>query len=302
LIALHVSRRFNAPRGESTGPVGLLLLGVLSALVLVLPITEEFAYYGQWAVAATWALIGLIVIRVLLERRIDWTAALIAFVAWMVSLSWGYDVPNLVAGTVILALLGGIWRGTRVEGAALRAGAATLALLATAVTGIAFLGQREEHPYYDRPKPELTARLDGVSPEFGRIRTNVVTATYLEDLASCVDRHPARRVAVLPDNPGIYPALGLRNPFPIDWMYPNEVEKEERRILEVARALERDGDYLVLFQTFSAYRLFQFDDVGEVPASSEPYFHKNELGPRILETLKGTRVTCGWFVGFYRPA
>jgi hypothetical protein len=168
------------------------------------------------------------------------------------------------------------------------------------VVAVGFLDARRERPYYDRSEPELSASIRDVSPEFGRIRTNPVTAAYLGDIAACIERFPASKVAVLPDNPGIYPALGLRNPFPIDWMYPNEVEEVRGRIIGSARRLDDRGDYLVLFQTFSAFRLVALDRIDPAEPDAEPFFYGSDLGRRIVESLTGERIACGSFVGVYR--
>src|SRR5262249_14983962 len=44
-------------------------------------------------------------------------------------------------------------------------------------------------------------------------------------------------------------ALSLDNPFPIDWIWFADIHGSEARILATADRLNRDGDYLVLFQT-----------------------------------------------------
>jgi hypothetical protein len=299
LIALRWSRTIESDR-VNPGPLSLTLPVLITALVLALPLTENFAYRGDWAVAATWSLIALILIRLVVDRSLDRTAVVVVAAAWMVSLSWGYDVPNLVGGTVLLALLERVWRGTHLEARLIRIGTAALTLIAMTVVAVGFLDARRERPYYDRSEPELSASIRDVSPEFGRIRTNPVTAAYLGDIAACIERFPASKVAVLPDNPGIYPALGLRNPFPIDWMYPNEVEEVRGRIIGSARRLDDRGDYLVLFQTFSAFRLVALDRIDPAEPDAEPFFYGSDLGRRIVESLTGERIACGSFVGVYR--
>jgi hypothetical protein len=156
--------------------------------------------------------------------------------------------------------------------------------------------------YFDTGESNLTVPLRPVDSDFGRARTNTTTARYVHELAACVHDHPARYTAVLPDNPGIYPLLGLRNPFSIDWMLPDETRGVQQRLIDDAIRLDLRGDYLVLFQTFSAFNL---RDVGAYPAAtpdSPPFFYGTPLGAQILAALRhGQRIACGGFVGAYAP-
>jgi hypothetical protein len=105
-------------------------------------------------------------------------------------------------------------------------------------------------------------------------------------------------VAVLPDNPGIYPALRLRNPFPVDWMLPGEYAGAEEQILEATRRLDREGDYLVLFQPFNAFSLPTATLQPATPKTGQ-FFWFSRLLWQMLPLLRGTPITCGPFRGTY---
>jgi hypothetical protein len=115
-----------------------------------------------------------------------------------------------------------------------------------------------------------------------------------------VDAYPARQVAVLPDNPGIYPALELKNPFPVDWMIPLWIFHESPRILSSATALDRSGDYLVLFQTFAAADLAERQQLPRAGPGDAVYFESGGFLTReILSRLHGKKIYCGPFLGVY---
>jgi hypothetical protein len=105
---------------------------------------------------------------------------------------------------------------------------------------------------------------------------------------------------VLPDNPGIYAILALDNPFPMDWLFPQDLAGSEDRIIASAKGLSRRGDYLVLFQTFSAFELPSMQALPTAPIGPA-YAHGTDLGERILETLEGEKIVCGPFTGVYAP-
>jgi glycerol dehydrogenase-like iron-containing ADH family enzyme len=63
--------------------------------------------------------------------------------------------------------------------------------------------------------------------------------------------------------------------------------------------LDDRGDYLILFQTVSAFKL---SGIGLLPAasvSSHAFAYGSRLGDEMLGFLHGERVTCGSFVGRY---
>jgi hypothetical protein len=84
-------------------------------------------------------------------------------------------------------------------------------------------------------------------------------------------------------------------------MYPSEVAGEETRILSAARGLAREGSYLVMFQTYSAYDLGFSKTVGQATLADKPFFYGLPLGQQIAELLPGQKIVCGPFTGVYQP-
>lgn len=299
--------------GDRTGMISVLVQPavmsrvVLTAALVMLPLLNQFWYRGLWGFLMTWILIAYAAIRAV-SGRPDLRAPALVAVAWMTCLSWGYPHPNLVAGTLGLHLIFGIWQGLRVGSLALprwEQVRIASALIATTALCIGLVSSRRQFPYSDLPAPQMTASLVDVSPHFGRIRTNPITAEYLTQLASCVRSFPASRVAVLPDNPGIYPALSLHNPFPTDWMFANEKVGEtvgyNSRILESARALDARGGYLILFQTISIWSVPYEGKLEPARLGTAPFSYDESLTAGLLDELSGQRVACGVFVGVYSP-
>jgi hypothetical protein len=102
----------------------------------------------------------------------------------------------------------------------------------------------------------------------------------------------------LPDNPVLYPTLGLHNPFPVDWMIPAEIAGSEARVLAVADALRAEGDYLILFQPIAADRLNTVPSLAQV--SGGP-FRDDDFGRELRRRVSGISVSCGAFDGVWAP-
>jgi hypothetical protein len=271
-----------------------------TVVVVWFVVSRHLAFRGTWALALVWAALLVVLWRAVVERTFDRAGLIVVAAGWMTSLSWGYEVPNLAAGAAALYLLDQGWRDVELPNPRVAIGLATVvALVGSGFVTAAFAQARYRHPYGDRPAAELTETLGDAAPEFGSIRTNPNTANYMSELASCVNKYPASRTAILPDNPGIYPALELRNPFPIDWMYFAEIAGHEDRIVSAARQLDRRGDYLVLFQTFKLTALQETAPLPEATPASRIY--GGPLMRQIRASLHGTQVVCGYFVGIYSP-
>lgn len=282
--------------GDAVSRLGLTLL------VLYLPLAGSFEYTGDWGVVMTWMLIAQVAFELARGRR-DVEGAVLMAIAWMASLSWGYAVPNLVAGSVGLAVLHRAWHGFAPpprHAPALRVGVGLAAAAVTLGFTFGLIRAREEQPYRDLPAREMTSELREVSPRFGSIRTNPITALYLTQVVSCIERFPASQVAVIPDHAAIYPALDLHNPFPMDWMYVNDTYGQEERIIAAAEALDTRGDYLVLFQTLPVWPLPTLDQLQAGTVGSRPFAYDDELSDGIARALSGEEIICGSFIGRHK--
>lgn len=281
----------------STAAAGMTLHAALN--------DRSLAYYGSWGAVLMWALAFGVVVDGIARARLHTRAASVVVLAVVSSLSWGYAVPNLVAGTSVLALLDLLLRGALPPRAMSRravAGLATAtAALLFAFAAVRLVEVRKGSLYFDRPEKEATTALRPIDADFGRLRSTPATARYLRDLRSCIEQHPAARVAMLPDNPSLYQVFGVDNPFPIDWMLAPELGGVHERLVTAARRLDAQGDYLVIFQTFSAFAIQMYKNHPGATPESKPYDGSHTVAAMHRE-LHGETVACGMFVAVYSPA
>ncbi len=285
-----------------TGWLGLGCRIALTALIAAVPfITQLGAHGSDWAIHLFWMTAAVWVVNTAATRTVDAVGPMLLGCAWMSSLSYGYAVPDLVAGSLVLYMLHRAWSGYAFSTRrALNTAPAVAAVLLLATTAWLFDMARQHDVYRDRPASQLTASLSAVSPAFGDIRTNPQTAEYLTEMAQCVRRYPARYVAILPENAAIYPALSLNNPFPIDWIWWDSVHGSEARILATTDLLNREGDYLVMFQTIGEPAVVNGPSLPPAKLSSN-VLPSTDLPAEIYARLHGTRATCGTFLVVYSP-
>jgi hypothetical protein len=256
---------------------------------------------GDWGITLWWALAITVVLHGLLHRSMPWRLCGLLLLGWMTSLSWGYDTPNLLGGSLALAAAGTLvsWVPWPVMRSTARwAVGSGLGLAVVVAAGMFLVVRHDADPYRDLPRRNLTATLGKVAPAMRGIVTNSSVYIYTSQIATCVQHYPAAAVAVLPDNPFIYPALGLRNPFPLDWPLPTElVGNAPARMLATAERLNRTGGYLVLFETVDSGQLATGQPVPAIPAGPMVDFQGVER--HIQERLHGEPIRCGSFVGVW---
>ena len=300
LLGVGLMFLIESPSGRPLGaPIGLVARIAVSTMVLLMPITEHFTgpFASTWSMQLLWIFVFILVIDRLTSGHVDWIGVALLAVAGMVMISWGYPAPNLVGGSLIVWLMLRIWSRTSIDLSSARVLPAIAAIVAVAV-GLSVVYARRTRAYYDLPAAKLTASLTPVAHALEGITTNQTTARYMEDMVTCIKRYPARDVAVLPDNPFIYPALKLHDPFPMDWLIPNEYRSSPERLVEAARALARSRNYLVLFQPIRAQDLPHFA-VADLEAHPGALVRRDKLLTEIQLSLRATPITCGMFTGRY---
>ncbi|KZB81377.1 hypothetical protein [Amycolatopsis regifaucium] len=282
----------------------LLLAGV--AVVVGTVVDGHFTGASRWADVLWWILGVALPVNWVVTRRFPRMGALVFATGFMTSLSWGNDTPTLFTGTLALTavlLLTDALPPMPAPPRRIRlAGATAAGLVAVLASGWAVVAHHDEAAYLDMAHDKLTGDLGTVTPSMRGIRTNPGTFTYVSQIRDCVSRFPAARTAVLPDNPFAYPAFGLRNPFPLEWPLPLEIVADApQRMLTTADDLNRDGDYLVLFQTVSMPTLTKGGPVPAEVAADAPIFDYLGLEDALRSRLTGQTVTCGSFIGKWAP-
>jgi hypothetical protein len=302
-VVLWAVRRRRDRLGRAGAPLDrLLVLAGFAGLARVL-VAQKLDYLGDWVVELWWMALAMAVLHGVLRRRFPSRMALVVVLGAMSSLSWGVATPTYLAGAltlvVVLVLVTGMPMATWHRSTAVRVLGGALVVVVAA--GAAVLSHNRA-PYRDQPRDRLTADLGAVMPALSGIRSNPATATYLRQLDRCLTRYPAGQVAVLTDNPFVYSARNLHNPFPLDWPLAAELVADARtRMLDTASMLNRRGDYLVLFQTVTPRSLTR----GRVPpatiSQTRPIVADGDLAHEIDSRLTGVRFTCGSFKGVYAP-
>ncbi|HVK22967.1 MAG TPA: hypothetical protein VM677_16540 [Actinokineospora sp.] len=278
---------------------------VIAACALYTVVDGGLAGAGNWAVTLTWLLVCAAVLHGAVHRALPWRPLLVALLAYMAALSWGYPSPTLMGGTLTLSVLAVAYDVLPRWSPAIPRRAATVVSAAVAAalvvgTGVAVADAHDRAPYADQPQGALTVDLGSISPELRFVRTTPEVARYVGQIKDCLDRHPAGQVAILPDNPFAYPVFGLRSPFPMDWPLTLELVADARdRMLTAATDLDARGDYLVLFQTVRAHDLTLGARAPESIAPTTPIAAYGPLEGQINARLTGARITCGSFHGVW---
>ncbi|KZB84003.1 hypothetical protein AVL48_35570 [Amycolatopsis regifaucium] len=303
MVVLGVAWSLRARLGIPGLALRLVTAACVVAVVVFVLIDGAFAHAGAWQLKLLWIFAAAAVLDAVIRRRLPWQYLLVALLGWMASLSWGYPLPGLITGALVLGTLEVVALAVRDELPKIRGiaggaiGAIVLGLVAVQV-----VAAHDKAPYADRPQGELTRALGDVVPTMRGVRTNPSVHTYVAQIRECIDRYPASRVAVLPDNAFVAPVFGVRNPLPMDWPVPIEMTGDAPlRMVEAAERLNGEGDYLILFQTVLTASLI---DANPVPAAVAPDAHTFDYTPvveRVRQTLNGARVGCGSFVGFWAP-
>lgn len=293
--------------GDRLGPIGRVASWVLvlagAAAVVWTVVDGRFTGSSRWADVLWWIVAVGVPVNAAVRRQVPWAGLLVLATGFMTSLSWGNDTPTLLTGTLALTallLLGDLVppRPRPVR----RWVTATAGLTAVAVCGWVVVARHDQAAYLDLGHDRLTEDLGAVTPAMAGIRTNPSTFTFVRQIRGCLDRFPAARTAILPDSPFAYPAFGLRNPFPLEWPLPLEIVGDApERMLAKADELNREGGYLVLFETDSIRTLATGGPVPESIPPDTPVFDYLGLEKAIQARLTGRVVTCGSFVGKYAP-
>ncbi|KDN21270.1 hypothetical protein [Amycolatopsis rifamycinica] len=290
--------------GDRLGAAGRVASWVLvlagAAAVVRTVVDGRFTGATRWADVLWWILAVSVPVNAAVRRKVPWPGLLVLATGFMISLSWGNDTPTLLTGTLALTAL--LLLGELVPARPRRWVTATAGLTAVAVCGGVVVARHDQAAYLDVGHDRLTEDLGAVTPAMAGIRTNPSTFTFVRQIRDCLDRFPAPRTAILPDSPFAYPAFGLRNPFPLEWPLPLEIVGDApERMLATADRLNREGGYLVLFQTDSYRMLATGGPVPESIPAGTPVFDYLGLEKAIQARLTGRTVTCGSFVGEYVP-
>ncbi len=270
-----------APESQGHRIAALAAHGALTAIVVGLLLFTRTDPNDAWGRSLLLLLVVVVGWQSVRDRQIDRLGLVMIAVAWMTSLSWGYPTPRLVAGSVALLLLERLWRmrrplPLRLPPRAVRTFAAITVATSLAVMTVA-INERALINSVDAGRDEAVEQM---VPDLRGITTDLSTAALIRNVAACRARFPARWTAVLPGPAVVYPVMKLTNPFSVDWVYPPELRGSGNRLVEDARRLDTEGNYLVLVAP---------------PTAGVA----NPVLDRMVGELTGARTRCGTFTAIY---
>ena len=285
---------------------GAALAVLLAALAAVEVWDGDLALAGMWSAHLWWLAAGVAMVTAPARRRVDLPAVAVLALGWMATLSWGYAVPSLVAGPLlVLAVLRAVgdvaatvplvpslpaawsrWPG---------AGLGCVAVVAALVVSV---DARRELVYRDVPaRAQVSAA--GVAPDLWGVTTNGDLLAALDAVGRCLQQHPADQLAIVPDG-AVVPLLFHRpNPLPVAWWFPPEVVVPRAELLASVETSLASGSHLVLFQTFPMQSLA---GLGPLPAATPDLLFEYPGGYArdLFERVPGVVVQCGPYLGRYQ--
>jgi nitrate reductase NapE component len=255
----------------------------LTALVAGVLLATRTDPNDAWGRALLFLLVVVVVWEWLAHGFVDRLGVVMIAIAWMVSLSWGYPSPRLIAGSIALLVVDRVWRDApevpaRVRKRVARVAAAVAVVVSVAVTATAI----NERARLDAQSVTGDGTIGASVPALRGVSTDLTTSTLIRDVAACRARFPADRVAVLPGPAIVVPVMHLDNPFSVDWLYPLEIRGSEHRLVDEARRLDAAGDYLVL-------------------VASDADRAANPVLGAMVDELTGSRTLCGGFTAIHSP-
>jgi hypothetical protein len=284
-----VSRRLPAA-------VDVAARALATLIVLHVTLQDHLSFKdGGWALRLFWCVVAVTVIRSIGIRRIDVVGVAIAVTCWMVTLSYGAPSPALAAGAAAVYIANAIWRGAPAFlGSRTSFVYALGAIVGAAIVVAVSIHVRTRDDYGVARGAEVWS----LGGELAGVKMDAATASYLADARECLAKYPAKWSAVLPEGALADAVYHLRNPLPLDWLWPpdyNYGEGRKRRRKATTETNER-GDYVLLFQTSA----FGFPVIHGAVAS---FIHDPPLGPEITSRLThAQRHECGEFIAFYDPS
>ena len=274
-----------------------------SVMLFVAPALLVGLQQGMW-LSSTWSFIAVLsFITVATPGMLRPPTAILTIcmlgLSYAVSISWGVPAPGLLAGSVLAAgVLVMVKDAGSLDPDQLPRGFTAGVVIAAVSAVLVVSYSRIEQTYAELPRTGLVSSVE--APSFSLVAMSPQSAAYLNEVRDCLAKYPAERVAVLPDGPGLYPFLGLHNPFGSDWWYaPERTPGHDALTAAAVSRLNEQGSWLVLFQSFGAFGLSAMP-VERVTAPGPP-FEYVEGDIRVLERLSGTPVQCGSLSGEWMP-
>lgn len=322
LAALLVAAAAAVATRPSATPQGIraAAMTVVVGAVIWAPLAGALAIRDDWSTTLWWMLFAVIVV-LRIRRRPIMPAAMVLSLGWMASLSWGNGLPTLYAGVIAAAVLisvlpreGLVCTDAPIDqqqrsavsvplpfDRRLTAGAcAAVSIVAFLAIAVPFGSFRDEEDWRDTPKAAATADVSDISESLTGVLVNPGQASLLRGASECIHQHPARRIAIVPDSPGLNAALDLDNPFPSDWWWPPELSGRGDRVVATARRVAKDGDALVLFNTLESFQTATLRPLPDATSRTKPVDWDGTVA-RVIDALGVPLTPCGPYLAAHLP-
>lgn len=204
--------------------------------------------------------------------------------AWTSSISLGDNSPVFVQGILIsggIFVLSNNFYLTTFKKILKPINIALLTLIiALLITSVHY---NLKYNYRDNASSELEFNLGEKIKSLDNIYTNKMMYDYYSELVNIYDSLRCKdNFIVLPNNAGIYALLNSRNPFPLDWMQPDEYMGSENEIKKIVEDVISKKDLTILIDRFNVKKLYyEFE-----PLDRKKYFYISIIENNYQEIMQ----------------
>lgn len=276
---------FRLTEGQKTGnvyrlsliPIGRIAFAVLFIFLAFSIYMWPDSLFGQsfmqfWLLILLWLFEETTKQVKKLQRRLFFWAVLIS---WTSAISLGDNAPVFALGIINITALGYILYQFAERGFSFRRLlklqlAATFLLVILIVLGIRM---QKRQNYRDLSSANLEFSLKEIHSDFGNIRTNSNTYSYLEEIDRLYQElgFPHGRFVVLPNAAIIYPIMKTPNPMPVDWMQGAEFIGSEVYLEDKIREVIESEEIFFLIDKFDSKQIADTLIEASYPKEKYPY-------------------------------
>ncbi|MFA5815336.1 MAG: hypothetical protein WC865_06930 [Bacteroidales bacterium] len=258
-IVTGLIKTWNTESGKDNYRIDMIIMVQKSVsffikIVLVFAVFIKPTLLFAISFAFFWILILDVFLIYLHDRQLPrWTRPTfwILLVAWTSAVSLGDNAPvfalGWLAGTAILMQIKDFWN--RIYRNVRPYQLIATGLFIPALFVLSLVVQPRVN-YRDLPAKQLTCQGGDIFPALAGVRLSPMISEYLSEIKKLYNEFgsPQGRFAVWPNNALIYPLLGSKNPFLLDWMQAAEYVGNEKRVIESTRNTLDTQDLIILVE------------------------------------------------------
>ena len=296
-----------------------IIITPLIASLIILPMwSQSLNLVGDW----TWTITLFLVVNLVVARQEKELLGLgiaLLLIGYSVSLSRGVPGPSLLTGTYFclsLVILLYIKSTNNIKKNSkniitfkpfmlIHNFELMLKVVLVLTVIITSTKARMDFIYGEGRRADVTESIE--HPQFKFIKMSTRSSAYIKNIIECRSKYPSKVTAVVPDGPGLYPLLGMSNPFSNDWWNKGEIDYfgsgigERLHYVNVRQTISRlnlETDWLILVQTKPIDEIISPEQVQLTGSSTFTNFPNDA---NLLDQLIGQEVSCGMLKGKYKP-